>query len=195
MLTVLYVVLVILAYSVGRTLLYHRRSLVRQRKLLTTIIETVDMLTLILSKHMDFHDAPEGIVKLKSGKLTKSEPRAAGYDIHADDNMIVHPGDSVIVATGVTTEMIGCDALILDKSGLAAKFRMTRRAGVIDETYPKEWGVVMVNEGRETFHIKQGDKLANVIFIPKFDIRVVAEGGEVIVHEQQRTGGFGSTGA
>lgn len=136
-----------------------------------------------------------GLVRVKSGKLTKSEPRAAGWDIHASEDIQIDPGCFATVATGVTTEMEDCDALILDKSGLAAKFWLTRRAGVIDEQYPLEWGVVMVNEGREPFLVKKGSKIANVIFIPKFNIEVEADGGEVVIVDKQREGGFGSTGA
>lgn len=141
-------------------------------------------------------ELPYGYVTVKAGKLTKSERNAAGWDIHATEDVVIPPGVFAKVSTGVITQMEGCHALMFDKSGLAAKYWLTRRAGVIDMDYPDEWCVIMANEGRETFHIKKGQKLCNVIFIPDFNIEVAAEDdGEVVLIDEQRTGGFGSTGA
>lgn len=128
-------------------------------------------------------------VVIKQGHLTKSTDDAAGWDIHCTDDFTIVPGESRLVKTGLITEMFGCHGLIRDRSGLASK-RITTRAGVIDAKYPKEWGVVLVNESNEPMVFRGGDRIAQVIFFPEFRIDVI--GG--IQKSVTRTGGFGSTG-
>lgn len=141
-------------------------------------------------------DDPMPKVIVKSGKLQKSEPNAAGWDIFAEQDYVINPGEQVQVATGLITEMHGVDALCVGKSGLAQKFRITPRAGLIDQDYPMEWSALMTNEGREPFIVKKGTKITQCIFLKKFPLEVIADGGEVVeVQDGVRTGGFGSTGA
>jgi dUTP pyrophosphatase len=89
--------------------------------------------------------------------------------------------------------MEGCFALICDRSGLAANWGVSRRGGVIDPDYDKEWKVILCYEGRESYCVRAGDRIAQVLFFPLNDIAVVGEGVEVLSTE--RTGGLGSTGA
>lgn len=149
-----------------------------------------------MNNHLYYHELPEAYVDVISGKLQKSTDDAACWDLFSAKDTIVYPGESQVIPTGLVTEMEGCDALIFDRSGLAAKFRITRRAGVIDEKYPGEWGVVLVNEGRYEYSVKKGDRIAQVMFVPKSEVEVgvrVDGTGEVIVNDQARVGGFGST--
>lgn len=133
-------------------------------------------------------------VKLLKGRLTKSTKDAAGYDLHSTIDKLLVPGEVTVIPTGVVTEMEGCYGFIADRSGLAAKFGVTRRAGIIDEKYPGEWGVVMVNEGKEAYQIKIGDRIAQTLFMPIVDVNLIAESGGVNIKEVTRTEGFGSTG-
>lgn len=145
-----------------------------------------------------FLSSPNGIVDVIRGKLSKSTDDAACYDVYSAITVQINPGESVVVPTGLVTEMWGVDALLFDRSGLAAKFRVTRRAGVIDAKYPDEWGVVLVNEGQLPYQVKAGDRIAQAMFVPKFAVDVKPrEGGEGVVEVsgEVRTGGFGSTGA
>lgn len=134
-----------------------------------------------------------GKVVVKQGKLMRSTNDAAAYDLYATEDKYIPIGGFALVKTGVITEMTNVFGLIRDRSGLAWKSRVTTRAGVIDAKYPDEWGVVLVNEGDSAFTVKAGDRIAQVIFLPMFDIEVA--GTEVFVSEDTRTGGFGSTDA
>lgn len=129
-------------------------------------------------------------VRLLSGELTRATPQSACYDVRASEDRLLVPGEVVLVPTNVKSEMEGCSAFLFDRSGLAAKYGVTRRAGVIDADYRGFWGVVMANEGKEPYQIKAGDRICQCLFVPHFDVEVV--GAQVL--EEVRQGGFGSTG-
>jgi dUTP pyrophosphatase len=138
-------------------------------------------------------------VVLKSGRLRRSTEDAAGFDLfsmHPDFFLV--PGEQQLIGTGVYTQMEGCFGLIRDRSGLAAKFQVTTRGGVIDCRYAEEWKVILVNEGREPFLVKTGDRIAQVLFLPQPPNNVVevepGSNAEVTYVVSARDGGFGSTG-
>lgn len=134
-------------------------------------------------------------VILKSGKLTRSTSKSAGVDIHSAEDALIVPGDAALVATGVVTDMVGYHALILSRSGLATKYGITHRAGVIDEDYAGEWKVLLRNEGKEAYRIRKGDKIAQVLFVKSQHVEIVAAGGDFDDQSGVRgEGGFGSTG-
>lgn len=133
-------------------------------------------------------------VTLKAGKLTKSTSKSVGYDLYSTEDVFLPPGAQALVPTGVVTEMENCFALVLDRSGLAAKFRVNRRAGVIDADYSGIWNVVLVNENREPYQVRAGDRIAQCIFLRQEAVEFVVEGGEVIESGETRNGGLGSTG-
>lgn len=57
----------------------------------------------------------------------------------------------------------GTYARIAPRSGLALKKMIDVGAGVVDEDYRGEVGVVMFNFGEEDFVIKKGDRIAQMI--------------------------------
>lgn len=129
-------------------------------------------------------------VTVKTGKLTRGTSKAACWDIISDQTGVVYPGGQMNVATGLVTEMVYCDGFMFDRSGLSAKFEVSRRAGVIDEDYKLEWSVILRNEGKEPYQVKEGDRVAQVYFLPKFNVPV--HGGVSL--DTIRDGGLGSTG-
>lgn len=134
-------------------------------------------------------------VTLLSGRLTRATSRSAAYDLHSTQDVLLKPGEQVVVGTGVVTEMEGVYAVLYDRSGLAAKFGVHRRAGLIDADYRGQWGVVLVNGGKEGYQVRVGDRIAQAVFYPLVEIPVFAAGGAVDVADAVRgDGGFGSTG-
>lgn len=150
----------------------------------------------VLDQFTSWLNSPQGMVSVLEGKLSRSTADAACWDVYSRVDLVINPGESAIVPTGLVTEMYAADALLLDRSGLAAKFRVTRRAGVIDAKYPDEWGVVLVNEGKLPYQVLAGDRIAQALFIPKFLMQVNAVGPNAVVEttDAVRAGGFGSTG-
>lgn len=131
-------------------------------------------------------------VEVLQGRLTKSTQKSACYDLYSTEDVLIRPQTVAVVGTGLVTKLTGCFALMLDRSGLAAKYGVSRRAGVIDEDYPGEWKCVLVNEGQEAYQVRAGDRVAQVLFLPTVAVEVVGEG--VTESAVVRTSGLGSTG-
>ena len=131
-------------------------------------------------------------VTVLTGRLTRSTAASVGYDIYSEWDVLIPPQECRVVGTGLRTKMEGCFALLQDRSGLAAKFKVSRRAGVIDPDYADEWRVILANEGLEAYQVRKGDRIAQVLFIPLFAVEVVGDG--VTESAAERSGGLGSTG-
>lgn len=113
-------------------------------------------------------------------------------DLYASEALILEPGSTMPVSTGVALEFPSTHgALIEDRSGLALK-GLTTLAGVIDPGYRGEIRVVVTNLGALAAEIKAGDRIAQLRIVQ----RIQAEFEEI--HElgtaARGSGGFGSTG-
>ena len=116
---------------------------------------------------------------------------SAGYDLSAE--RVVPAKGKGIVKTGLAISFPpGMYARIAPRSGLAVKKLIDVGAGVIDQDYRGEVGVVLFNHGDSDFQVKQGDRIAQLI-LEKIETPIVQEVQEL--NETKRgTGGFGSTG-
>jgi dUTP pyrophosphatase len=115
--------------------------------------------------------------------------QSAGYDLISRDKAVIHPGQTVLLRTGVTAFMLPDEWLHLkSRSGLSLKKGIIVGAGVIDaDYYPNEIGVVIHNFGNESFEVNTGDRVANAIF-SKY---LLADKDNA---DTERTSGFGHTG-
>uniref|UniRef100_A0A8C9QLB8 Deoxyuridine 5'-triphosphate nucleotidohydrolase n=1 Tax=Spermophilus dauricus TaxID=99837 RepID=A0A8C9QLB8_SPEDA len=116
-----------------------------------------------------------------------------GYDLYSTYDYIVPPMEKALVKTDIQIALpSGCCGRIAPRSGLAAKYFIDVGAGVIDEDYRGNIGVVLFNFGKEKFEVKKGDRIAQLIcgriFYP--DIEEV----QVLNDTERGSGGFGSTG-
>jgi dUTP pyrophosphatase len=143
------------------------------------------------------------LIKMIKVKIKKVHPNAiipkyahegdAGLDLVSVENLIVKPGEKVIVKTGLSMQIpSGNVGLIWDRSGMAAKYSMHTLAGVIDSGYRGEVGIVMINLSEKEFEINAGDRIAQMLIQPIIipEIEEVKETGE----SSRGDGGFGSTG-
>ena len=92
--------------------------------------------------------APLLIKKLTENAIipTKGSPLAAGYDLYAVTNASVPAKGKAIVKTGLAMKIpSGNYGRVAPRSGLAAKHFIDVGAGVIDEDYRGEVGVVLFN--------------------------------------------------
>jgi len=104
-------------------------------------------------------------------------------------------GRSQLVATGLFIELpVGFEAQVRPRSGLALKhdITLTNSPGTIDAGYRGEVGIIMYNAGSEPFHIKRGERIAQMVIceLPEVDF---VESDE-LSESKRGTGGFGSTG-
>lgn len=105
----------------------------------------------------------------------------------------IPPRGKQVVLTDIQIELpTGCYGRVAPRSGLAAKNFIDVGAGVIDEDYRGNVGVVMFNHAEEEFEVKRGDRIAQLIceriFYP--DIEEVTS----LSATERGSGGFGSTG-
>lgn len=143
-------------------------------------------------------------IKLKIQKLNhcasipeyKTEG-AAGMDLAAanEDDIVLKPLERYLVPTGIKIELPkGYEAQIRPRSGLSIKhgISLINCTGTIDEDYRGEIKVGLVNLSNETYTIKRGERIAQMIIasVAKADIEVTEELTETVRGE----GGFGSTG-
>ena len=87
-----------------------------------------------------------------------------GYDLYTPIDFVLPPGAQhtifLDIALGIPKGHYG---RIASKSGLAVKYQITTRAGVIDRDYTGNVGVVLRNESKENFTRKRGDPIAQLI--------------------------------
>lgn len=125
--------------------------------------------------------------------------QAAGLDICSSQDYEVLPRTRIIVSTGISMSWSGVDAenyylRVAPRSGLSVKNNIDIGAGVIDCDYRGEIKICFINNhNHETYVIKKGDKVAQLILekISRFStIQEVTEHNET----ERGSGGFGSTG-
>ncbi|XP_069812703.1 deoxyuridine 5'-triphosphate nucleotidohydrolase, mitochondrial isoform X2 [Dendropsophus ebraccatus] len=124
---------------------------------------------------------------------TRGSARAAGYDLYSAYDYMIEPQGKAIVKTDIQICVpSGCYGRVAPRSGLAAKNFIDVGAGVIDEDYRGNVGVVLFNFGKEPFTVKKGDRVAQLIceriFYPEL------EELKALDDTERGAGGFGSTG-
>ncbi len=120
---------------------------------------------------------------------------AAGMDVLAAEDVSLAPGARHAVATGLAFAIPpGFEIQVRPRSGLALKHGITvpNTPGTIDSDYRGELKVILINHGAETFEIRRGDRVAQLVLAP------VTRASWLEVDELDQTtrgeGGFGSTG-
>jgi len=123
---------------------------------------------------------------------TRAHEDDAGLDLYSIKTVDFRPGQGGMVPTGVAVAVPpGYVGLIADRSSLGKKGLKTA-GGVIDAGYRGEVGVVLWNVSKETFTLRKGDRVAQLLIIP---IAVPAVEEVTDLDSTKRgAGGFGSTG-
>ena len=122
---------------------------------------------------------------------------AAGVDLVAaiDDTITLTPGERQIIPTGLAIALPpGYEAQIRPRSGLAAKNGITlvNSPGTIDADYRGEIGVILINQGQESFTVERGMRIAQMVVAPVTGFTWNEQ--EELGTTDRGAGGFGSTG-
>jgi len=122
---------------------------------------------------------------------------SAGMDLFAaiESELVLSPFQIAIVPTGLAISLPnGFEAQVRPRSGLAAKYGITivNSPGTIDSDYRGEIKVILQNLGRESFTIKRGDRIAQMI-IAKYE-KIKWNEVPSLDETQRGDGGFGHTG-
>jgi len=124
---------------------------------------------------------------------------AAGVDLVAaladTETLSLLPGQRVLVPCGFALALpVGYEAQVRPRSGLAAKYGVTvlNSPGTIDADYRGEIKVILVNLGQDSFDIRRGDRIAQMVVGPVSQVSFVER--ETLDATDRGSGGFGSTG-
>jgi dUTP pyrophosphatase len=149
-------------------------------------------------------DSPKLIVKPKwsfkrvhKGAIlpSRSTEYAAGYDLYAPQGEVVPALGKAIIPIGWKLRLPpGKYGRIAPRSGLAWKNYIGVGAGVIDEDYSDEVGVILFNHSTVDFEYKAGDRIAQMIIETCHTQYEPTEVDVLPTIESSRTGGYGSTG-
>ncbi|MCX7772256.1 MAG: dUTP diphosphatase [Clostridia bacterium] len=144
-----------------------------------------------------------------------ANPYDAGMDVCAAEDVVIKPGETVIIPTGLKFAIPeGYEIQVRPRSGISYKtpLRLSNSPGTIDAGYRNELGILMTNtspEGTEldsrlftcedkgnnkgSYHIKKGERIAQLVLaeVPRMNLKVVPS---VLEIGTNRGGGFGSTG-
>jgi dUTP pyrophosphatase len=154
----------------------------------------------------DVINAPECIIKFKrvDGNTSAPLPRKAhvtdaGYDIYPTEQVIIEPGSSKIVPTGLELAYItpGYWFKIEAKSGLGFKYEVYPHPGIIDNGYRGNLAIKVYNHGDNHIVFNNSDghikltPVAQLIVYKMIDV-VVEEAAEIEPADRGNKG-FGST--
>lgn len=140
------------------------------------------------------------IKKLPHGKLPcYATVGSAGMDLYAavDASIILKPLEKFLVPTGIIIAIPnGFEGQVRPRSGLAAKhgIAVLNSPGTIDSDYRGEIKVCLINLSDQSYEIKKGDRIAQILItpVPKIIWHNVEE--FTIDETDRNTGGFGSSG-
>merc|ERR1712083_505235 len=136
------------------------------------------------------------VCKLSENALipTKGSKTAAGYDLYSAYDYVIPGQGKVIAKTDISIRVPdGTYGRVAPRSGLAAKSHIDVGAGVIDQDYTGNVGVVLFNHAATDFEVKKGDRIAQLI-CEKIEYPEIEEVPSLNSTERGE-GGFGSTGA
>ena len=95
---------------------------------------------------------------------TKGSSSAAGYDLYSAYDYVVPARGKVLAKTDIQVKVPhGTYGRVAPRSGLAWKNHIDIGAGVVDEDYRGNVGVVMFNHADKEFVIKTGDRIAQLV--------------------------------
>lgn len=149
---------------------------------------------------------------------TKAHPNDSGFDLYADETVIIEPGATVVVKTGIAVVLPqGYEASVRPRSGITSRTKLRVQYGTVDFGYTGDIGIIVDNvayEGHEreyrikqidgstcdfepaidfnSYIIRKGDKLAQLCVSPIATFAGVEITGLDVT--SRGANGFGSTG-
>lgn len=123
---------------------------------------------------------------------------SAGVDLRAciDDELELAPGACELLPTGMAVHIAdpGLAAILLPRSGLGHRHGIVlgNLVGLIDSDYQGEVKVSCWNRSEDSFTIRAGDRIAQMVVVPVVQARF--EVVEEFTPSERGAGGFGHSG-
>ncbi len=121
-------------------------------------------------------------------------PGSAGFDFHANEDVILKLGEVSLVPTGLSVEIPeGYEIQVRARSGLSAKWGafLVNGVGTIDSDFRGEIKIIM-STCKEAVQLKKGERIAQGILAQVLHASIL-EAHQLSVTDRG-AGGFGSTG-
>lgn len=152
---------------------------------------------------------------------TKAHASDSGFDLYAAQDVIIAPGETVVVPTDIAVQLPkGYEAQVRPRSGITSKTKLRVQLGTIDESYRGNIRIIVDNIWRldhgdypyyphlavnneqiidglvdhfGTYRIRKGDKIGQLVVQPIPATVAVEITGE-LKDSDRGTSGFGSSG-
>ena len=129
---------------------------------------------------------------------TKAHTTDAGFDLYADEDVILKYGETTAILTNIAIELPGgYVADVRPRSGLTLNTGLRVHYGTVDSGYRNGIGIICENGDHgalcnRTVRIKKGQKIAQLVIlpIPEITLQEVIE----LSDSDRGVNGFGSTG-
>ncbi len=145
-------------------------------------------------------------MKIYIKRLRKAQPvpmpqymttGASGMDLFAslEKEVTLEPGERTLIPTGIAMAIPeGFEGQVRPRSGLAIQkgIGMVNGPGTIDSDYRGEIGVLLINFGKESFTLRHGDRIAQMVISRV--LQATLEEVDDLPATQRQGGGFGHTG-
>lgn len=122
-------------------------------------------------------------------------PGSAGMDLRSLESLEIPSMGRAMVPTGLRIAVpAGYEAQVRPRSGLSIKHGLTliNPPGTIDSDFRGEVNVLVINLGQESYTIKAGERIAQLVICPV--ARAEWHAVEELSDSERGEGGFGSTG-
>jgi dUTP pyrophosphatase len=126
---------------------------------------------------------------------TRGSDFAAGLDLYTPREVVVSAHDRVLVPLDIAIQLPKHTfGHVLPRSGLAVKKGIHVGAGVIDEDYRGNVGVLLFNLSNETVTFSKGDRIAQLVVKPYVPVEIEQVDESKLDESDRNQGGFGSSG-
>lgn len=127
------------------------------------------------------------------GELKFVEPELIEVKDFKENGYILNSLDRVLIPTGLKTELLnGVGANNKPRSGASLKYGLMAILGTIDGNYRGDNGIILVNLSKYPYHIKYGERLAQIEFTKPIKAELVRKDN---INETNRGDkAFGSSG-
>lgn len=124
---------------------------------------------------------------------TKAYFTDSGFDLYADENITLGPGETRSIKTGIKIQLpTGYEAQVRPRSGVSSKTGLLVVLGTVDQSYRGEIKVIVKNVGINKEFIGIGDRIAQLV--PSKITEFVLEEVENVANGERGSNGFGSSG-
>lgn len=118
----------------------------------------------------------------------------SGFDLATIETVIISPGETVLIDTGLAFELpYGKELQIRPRSGLSAKtgLRICNSPGTVDMNFRGEVKIIVQNTGDTAIILERGDRIAQGVICPVYYANFVEV--DELNETSRGESGFGST--